>query len=66
MEQKDMSFETAFLKLGEIAEKLDNNSISLDESLKLFEQGVKLSEYCNNILTKARKKIDSLREIEAD
>jgi len=66
MEQKDMSFETAFLKLEEIAQKLDNNSISLDESLKLFEQGVKLSEYCNSILTKAREKIDSLRENEAD
>lgn len=66
MEEKNLSFEEAFLKLREISEKLDSNDISLDESLKLFEQGVGLSKYCNEILTKAREKIDSLQNTEVD
>lgn len=66
MSDKDLSFEKAFCELKEIAEKLDDNSISLDESLKLFEEGIKLSKYCNDILTKARKKIDKLRNDEAE
>ena len=66
MEEKNLSFEEAFLKLKEISEKLDDNNISLDESLKLFEQGVGLSKYCNEILTKAREKIDSLKNTEVD
>ena len=64
--EKELSFEKAFLELKEIAEKLDDNNISLDESLKLFEEGIKLSKYCNDILTKARQKIDELRNDEAD
>lgn len=66
MEEKNLSFEEAFLKLKEISEKLDDNDISLDESLKLFEQGVGLSKYCNEILTKAREKIASLKNTEVE
>lgn len=66
MNGKELNFEKAFLELKEIAEKLDDNSISLDESLKLFEEGINLSKYCNDILTKARKKIDELRNDEVD
>ena len=66
MEEMKMSFEEAFLMLQEIAEKLDDSNISLDESLKLFEQGVKLSKYCNEVLSKAREKIDSLRGVEVE
>lgn len=66
MEEKELGFEAAFLKLQEIAEKLDDNNITLDESLKLFEEGVKLSKYCNDILSKAREKIDSLRGAEVE
>lgn len=64
MDDKNLSFETAFSKLKEIAEKLDDNSITLDESLKLFEEGIKLSKYCNEVLTKAKEKIDNLRSVE--
>lgn len=65
MNSKDLSFEKAFLELKKISEKLDDNSVSLDESLTLFEEGVKLSKYCNEVLTKARQKINDLRNDEA-
>lgn len=64
MDEKNLSFEAAFLELKAIAEKLDDNTITLDESLKLFEQGIGLSKYCNEVLTKAKEKIDSFRNTE--
>ena len=59
---KAMSFEEAYNKLEEIAAKLDSADITLDESIALFEEGVRLSAYCNEILEKARQKIELLEK----
>ncbi len=66
MDEKNLSFEAAFNELKEVAEKLDDNSLSLDESLKLFEKGIELSRYCNEVLTKAKEKLDSIKSLEVD
>ncbi len=60
--EKQMSFEEAYKKLEEIAAKLESSEITLDESIALFEEGVKLSAYCNEILEKARQKIETLEK----
>ncbi len=60
--EKQMSFEEAYKKLEEIAAKLESSEITLDESIALFEEGVKLSAYCNGILEKARQKIETLEK----
>lgn len=61
MENK-ISFEEAYKKLEEIAEKLESSEITLDESIALFEEGVRLSAYCNDILNAARQKIETLEK----
>lgn len=52
-------------RLEFIVEKLENGSLPLDESLKLFEEGTKLSAYCSKCLDKAELKITELSELES-
>ena len=59
---KVLSFEEAYKKLEEIAERLESPDITLDESLALFEEGVKLSKYCDEMLLKAKQKIEILEK----
>ena len=44
-----------------IAEKLSDNTVTLDESVKLYEEGVKLSKYCAETLETAKQKIEKLQ-----
>ena len=56
------NFEASMKELEEIAEKLSDGEISLDESIKLFEDGMKLSKSCQKILEDAEKKVNILLE----
>jgi exodeoxyribonuclease VII small subunit len=58
--QKEISFEDAFARLEQILEKMNSGSISLDESLKLYEEADKLISLCGKRLTEAEKKIETL------
>ena len=60
MEMKDMNFEDIMKKLELIANELEKGNLNLDESVKKFEEGIKLSKMCNEILEKAEKKITML------
>jgi len=53
-------FETAMKRLEDIVEKMEEGGLTLDESLKLFEEGVKLSRTLNKRLTEAEKKVEKL------
>lgn len=57
---KDMNFEESMEKLEQIASELENGNLSLEESLKKFEEGMELSKKCNEIIEKAEKKITIL------
>ena len=52
-----ISFEEAMKRLEEIANMLENGQASLDESLALYEEGIKLVRYCNDKLDRAEQKI---------
>lgn len=54
------SFETAFKRLEEILEKMNSSTISLDESLKLYEEADGLIAICNKRLNDAERKIEIL------
>lgn len=56
----DLSFEKAFARLEQILDKMSTNEISLDESLKLYEEADKLIAYCTTRLTEAEQKIEQL------
>ena len=58
----EMSFEEALLELEGIVEKLEKGQLSLDESLMLFEKGIKLVRECNDKLKSARQKVEQLVE----
>lgn len=60
MSEKELSFEAAFARLEEILEKMNSGSISLDESLKLYEEADKLITMCQKRLTDAERKIETL------
>jgi exodeoxyribonuclease VII small subunit len=53
-------FEDALNKLEKIVSKLEEGDIPLEESLKLFEEGIRLSRFCNQKLDEAEKKVEIL------
>ena len=57
-----MTYEQAMARLEEIVTKLDDGSLPLDESIKLFEENTKLASFCNTSLEKAKLKITELSE----
>ena len=58
----EIKFETALLKLEEIVRSLKNEKLKLKESIKLFEEGIKLSVYCQQELERADGRIQQLLE----
>lgn len=51
-------FEKAFQQLEKIVQRLEAEELSLDESLKLFEEGIRLSRFCHQKLGEVEKKIE--------
>ena len=60
----EMKFEEALKRLEKIVEELENGSLSLDESLEKYEEGIKLSKMCSKKLEVARKKVEILLKSE--
>ena len=60
------NFENKLCELEKIVAKLESNEISLDEAIKLFEDGVKISDDCRKILENAERKIKTLTECEGE
>ena len=60
----EMKFEEALKRLEKIVEELENGSLSLDESLEKYEEGIKLSKACSKKLEVARKKVEILLKSE--
>lgn len=57
MKKEEISFEEAISKLEDIANKLEGEDLSLDESTQKFEEGMELAKKCNKMLNDAEKKI---------
>jgi len=57
---EDVSFDSALEKLETIVEQLESGQLSLEESLAVFEEGVKLSLYCQQELKKTDGKVSLL------
>lgn len=66
MSQKSIEFETALGQLEEIADKLENGNTTLSQSIELFEQGMKISKDCNDVLQSAKLKIMTLADAESE
>ena len=57
---EEIKFEKAMERLEKIVESLEAGEVSLDDALKMYEEGVKLSRACQSKLTQAEKKIEIL------
>ncbi len=64
MKIEKMSFEESITKLEEIVKELEDENISLEESMKKFEVGIKLSSNCLKRLNEAEGKIEELTRSE--
>ncbi|MBT3362933.1 MAG: exodeoxyribonuclease VII small subunit [Chloroflexi bacterium] len=61
MDTKEPSFEQLLTKLEEVVSKLDAGDLTLEQSLALYEEGMKLSKQCNQLLNAAELKISKLQ-----
>ena len=55
--KEEKSFEELMDDLENIAEELESDKLNLDDSMKKFEEGMKISKLCNEKLENAEKKI---------
>ena len=58
--KKDNNFESALKRLEEISDLLENEDTHLEDSIKLFEEGIELKEFCEDKLKSAKLKIDKI------
>ncbi|MEE9310218.1 MAG: exodeoxyribonuclease VII small subunit [Cocleimonas sp.] len=56
------NFETAMAELEELVAKIETGNLSLEDSLKEFEQGIKLSRLCQQALNDAEQRVKILTD----
>jgi len=59
-ERQKLSYEEAFKELEDIVRRLEGGGLTLDESIALFERGIKLAEHCGQKLDEAELKVSQL------
>lgn len=59
---KELTYEKAIQRLEEIVSQLENNKISLEESVALFQEGIELSKYCDQKLKNIQEKVAQIYE----
>ena len=61
----DMNFEKALEKLEKIVDEMESGKLPLDDSLKRYEEGIKLIQLCSKRLETAQKKVELLTKTSA-
>jgi len=61
-ETESDSFEDSFYRLSEMAEQLEAGGLTLAEATSRFEEGMKLVQFCNQLLNNSELKITELKE----
>ncbi|WP_136797778.1 MULTISPECIES: exodeoxyribonuclease VII small subunit [Desulfosediminicola] len=56
------TFEAALSRLEQITQELEEGELSLDKSLKKFDEGIQLAKFCNEQLDQAKAKVELLLE----
>lgn len=64
-DQSTPSFESAFASLQQIISQLENTELPLEEALKLYEEGKRLSDLCGQLLETAQLRVDTLSSTSA-
>ena len=58
---KDMSFEEAFNRLGEVVQSLESGGLTLRMTTELYEDGINLAQVCNQLLNEAELRVTELK-----
>lgn len=66
MTENKINFEESLSELEKIIASLEGGDCTLDEAIKLFENGIKYTDRCRSILDSAEKKIITLTELERE
>jgi len=61
-EKEQLSFEEALKRLNEIVEELEDETVPLEDSIALYEEGIELSKFCADTLEKAELRIERVNE----
>lgn len=59
---EDEGFEASYKRLEETVARLENGNLSLEESLSLYEEGMKLAKRCQELLGEAELRVTRLQE----
>lgn len=63
--QPEKSFEDALQRLEQVLESLEHGNLNLEESVKAFEEGVKLVRFCHDKLDEVERRVELLLKDEA-
>lgn len=64
--ESNQDFESAISDLEKIISKMESDKLSLEDSLKSFENGIKLTGHCQELLSKAQQKVEILMKEQDD
>jgi exodeoxyribonuclease VII small subunit len=65
-DKTSLTFEESYAQLEDVVRQLERGELTLDESLTLFEKGIKLAQLCEARLDKAEQKVSQLVGIGSD
>jgi exodeoxyribonuclease VII small subunit len=60
--KKEKSFEESFTRLEKILEKLESEEVTLEETIKLYEEGLSLTKFCYDKLNSAELRIKEINK----
>ena len=66
MVKKEKKFEEAMTELEQIVQQLERGDVPLDEAIAKFQEGMALSQYCNETLTKAEETVSKMIVVKED
>jgi len=66
MKKDSLSLEQALDELNLLVDKMEGGELNLEEALKDFERGVKLTRHCQKLLTEAEQKVQILMQQEGE
>lgn len=61
-QEDDLSFEEALIQLERVVVQLEKPDLPLKDSVRYFEQGLRLSRYCNEILEQAELRVEHVKQ----
>ena len=66
MVKKEKKFEEAMSELEQIVQQLERGDVPLDEAIAKFQEGMALSQYCNETLAKAEETVSKMIVVKED